>query len=33
MPEVEKAKAKVARQAAQNQEFDCETAGFDDIFD
>ena len=33
MPEVEKAKAKVARQAAQNQEFDCEIARFDDIFD
>ena len=33
MPEVEKAKAKVARQATRKQEFDCEIAGFDDIFD
>ena len=33
MPEVEKAKAKVARQAARKQEFDCEIAGFDEIFD
>ena len=33
MPEVEQAKAKVARQGARKQEFDCEIAEFDDIFD